>query len=230
MAPEIPPATGEQIDIVKAMLEKLPLGLTPLVAAMESVAASPGKLVDPGVLGAVVLLSDGGDNCSGGTQAEIVSRVGAASKKLLDVGVKTYAVRFGSKDGDVSEWDEQLNAIVTNGGTAVTGTGTAKYVDAKTPDDLAKALASISDKLASCSFTLGGVPPTVDKNRTNLFMNGDSIGFDSKRTKTAGWGWVDAGQTTVELYGEACTAFKTNRRTNIVAEFGCEQVVVDGPQ
>lgn len=91
------------------------------------------------------------------------------------------------------------------------------------------ALASISDQLASCSFTLADVASSVDKSRANLFLNGETIGFDASGMKQDGWNWVDMDRTTIELYGDACTAFKTNRHTNVVVEFGCEPVVIKGP-
>jgi len=226
--PEVAPVPGGQIAVMKAMLEKLPFGLSPVVAVLESVAAAPGKLADPGVLGTVVMLTDGGDNCSGAPQQEIVSRLGAAAKKLFDAGVKTYAVRYGSANGETPEQAAQLNAVVTNGGTALTGTPVA-YIDAKNANELASALAGISDRLAACSFTLTGIKADVDKNRTSLYLNGEQIGLDAKATKQGGWNWVDPARTTVELYGDACMAFKTNRQTRVVLEFGCEPIVIKGP-
>jgi hypothetical protein len=225
--PEIPPMTGSQITIMKQVLEKLPLGLSPVVAVMESVAAAPGKVADPAVVGAVVLLSDGGDNCSGVAQSQIVTRLGTAAKKLADAGVKVYAIRYGSTEGETPEQAEQLNAIATQGGTAQSGS--VAYIDAKTQDQLSAALAAISDRLASCSFKLNEPATKVDKNRTNLFLNGEQIGFDAMGLKQDGWAWVDPEQTTVELYGEACTSFKTSRQTRVAVEFGCEPVIVKGP-
>jgi hypothetical protein len=226
---EVPPAPSQQITIMKQMLEKLPFGFSPVVGVMESIAASPGKLADPGVIGAVVMLSDGGDNCSGDRQAQIVTRLGDASKKLADKGVKVYAIRYGSKDGETPEAAEQLTAIAKNGGTAMT-TGSVAYIDAKNDMELSNALAAISDKLATCSFVLGGINAQVDKSRTNLYLNGEQIGLDSKGMKAEGWNWIDAEKTTVELYGEACNTYKTSRRSRVVVEFGCEPVVIDGPQ
>jgi hypothetical protein len=227
-APEIPPAPAQQITIMKQMLEKLPFGLSPVVGILESVATAPGKLADPGVIGAVVLLSDGGDNCSGATQAQAVMRLGAAAKKLHDAGVDVFAIRYGSADGETAQQAEQLNAIANNGGTA--STGSVAYIDAKSGAELTSALAAISDRLATCSFTLSGIKPGVDKSRTSLFLNGEQIGFDAKAMKQDGWNWVDAERTTVELYGDACASFKTSRRTRVVVEFGCEPMIVDGPQ
>jgi hypothetical protein len=53
--------------------------------------------------------------------------------------------------------------------------------------------------------------------------------FDAKGMKQDGWNWTDAERTTVELYGEACSSFKTSRRTGVVVEFGCEPMVVKDP-
>ena len=225
--PEIQPTSGRQIAIMKAMLEKLPFGLSPVVGVLESVAAQPGQLADPNAVGAVVLLSDGGDNCTGDPQRQLVTRLGTAAKKLLDRGVRTFAIRYGSKDGETQDQADQLNAIAQNGGTA--RMGSVAYIDAKTPDELGAALAGISDQLATCLFTLGNVASTVDRNRANLYLDGEQIGFDATATKLNGWSWMDQAQTSIELYGDACKAFKTNRHTNIVVEFGCVPVVVKGP-
>jgi hypothetical protein len=226
---EIPAAQGSEVAIMKAMLEKLPFGLSPVAAVIENVAADPGRLGEPDVLGAVVVLTDGGDNCAGATDTEIVARVGAAATKLLDMGVKTYAVRYGSEAGRTPEGEEQLRALVTSGGTALVDPANPSarpYVDATTADELSAALADIADRLATCSFRLDGLPSDADKDDANLYLNGEVIPFDGMAAKQDGWNWVDPERTTVELYGPACHAFKTNRRTSIVAELGCPPVTV----
>jgi hypothetical protein len=69
------------------------------------------RAVESALVAPVVLVSDGGDNCSGATQAEVVRRLGVAAKKLHDVGVETFAIRYGSAAGQTPEQIEQLNAI-----------------------------------------------------------------------------------------------------------------------
>jgi len=177
-----------------------------------------------------VLLSDGGDNCAGEDQGRVVSRLGAAAKSLLDAGVKTYVVRYGSEAGRTSEQDEQLRAIVQNGGTATSDPANPAhkpFIDAKDETELNAALASISDRLATCTFTLGGLPSDADKAKANLYLNGEVIPFDKLGDKQSGWAWVDAEQTAAELYGDSCSAFKTNRRTSVVVEFGCAPIEVE---
>ena len=226
---EIPPTSGTELTIMRQMYEKLPLGFSPVVQILEAVAASPGRLADPGVLGSVVMLTDGGDNCSGEDQAGIIRRLGAAAKSLLDKGIKTYVIRYGSEAGRTPEGDEQLRAIVSNGGTdesSPSDPSKQPYVDARDETQLNAALTSISDRLATCSFTMGNLPTDVDKAKANLYLNGEVIPFDAMGTKQKGWSWVDAEKTTAELYGDSCTAFKTNRRTSVVVEFGCVQIPV----
>ena len=227
--PEISPEQGTEITIMRQMYQKLPFGFSPVVQVLENVAANPGRLADPNVLGSVVLLSDGGDNCSGEEQAGIVRRLGAAAKTLADKNIKTFAVRYGSEEGRTRENDEQLRAVVMNGGTAETDPANPSkqpYIDAEDQAQLNAALAGISDRLATCSFSLGNLPTDADKTKANLYLNGEVIPFDATGSKRDGWNWVDAAKTQAELYGDACSAFKTNRRTSVVVEFGCMQVPV----
>lgn len=221
--PEIPPALGTQIQIMSQMLEKLPIGLSPVVAALESVARNPGRLAEPDVQGAVVMLTDGGENCAGVAQAEIVARLGAAAKSLLDRGVKTYVVRYGDVNGKSPEQEAQLRAIVENGGTAHSDPGdpsSTPYVDAKSASELNAALASLADKLASCEISVGTLPDLADKDKANLYLNGTLIPQVSAAKKN-GWTWKDDEQNAIELEGPACEEFKTSRKSSVIVEFGC---------
>jgi hypothetical protein len=99
-------------------------------------------------------------------------------------------------------------------------------VDAKTDAELTQALAKISDTLATCSFGLGNLPPKADRTTANIYLNGQVIPFDSTHSQRNGWDWADAAQTSVQLFGDWCSAFKTNRKTSVVVEFGCMSVVL----
>jgi hypothetical protein len=233
-APEVPSAERTQITIMSKMLERLPFGRSPVVAALKSVADAPGKLADPAISGAVVMLTDGGDNCNAmgedqetaENQAAIVASLGASAEKLLKAGIKTYVVRFGNPTGKTPEQEQQLGAIVTKGGTASSEPNKPPYIDAVDATALDAALAKVSDHLATCSFAVEGIAPSVDKSKANLYLNGELIRFDQGGQAADGWGWANAEKTAIELYGNACNAFKTNRKTSVGVEFGCPAVVL----
>ena len=166
--PEIPPAQGTEITILSAMLEKLPFGFSPVVQVLENVAAKPGRLADPKVEGAVVMLTDGGDNCAGGDQANLVKRLGDAAAKLLTAGVETYVVRYGSESGKTPEQDAQLRAIVGNGGTASsdpTDMSKFPYIDAKNDQELTDALAKDLQTSWPPARSLSAACPTMRTRR-----------------------------------------------------------------
>ncbi|MFT3928372.1 MAG: VWA domain-containing protein [Myxococcales bacterium] len=224
---EVDPGPSTELTIIRSVLSNLPLGFTPLVDALERVANSPGRLAEAQVLGAVIVVSDGGDSESCGVaQADAVARAGAAASKLLALGVKTYVIRFGSVDAATAGDDEILDAIVDNGGTAIkdpNNPSAPRYYPAPDEAKLNMVLDGISQSLATCAFTLGELKdPYVDKTKVNLYLNGQVVPFD----QTQGWGWADPAQVEIQMYGQACTDFKNNRTTSLVVEFGCDPIVI----
>ncbi len=226
--PEIPCADGTEISVMSSILEKLPFGASPLVQVLENVADAPGRLSEPEVKGAVVVLSAGGDNCAGVEQSVLVERLGAASRKLLEANVQTHVVRYGLPDDKTPENEAQLRAIVTNGGTDLSAGDPSKppYVDAKNDAELNAALANISDTLATCSFGVEGLSEDADKANVNLYLNGQGIPYDHEHAGVEGWDWTDAQQEAIQLFGEACKSFKNNRRTSVIVELGCAPIVL----
>jgi hypothetical protein len=223
-APEVPPSESAEISIIGSMLSTAPLGSTPLVAALEGLAAAPGRVGEEGVTGAVILLSDGGNSCAGLTTEESVARLEAAAKALHDRGVRVYVIRFGAKDSTFADQDAQLRAIAIAGGTATgdpTDPANIPYLDAPDEDALNGVLSSVSESLAACELALGDVPDDADKTKVNLYINGSVVPFDSTDAKADGWGFSDDAKTVITLYGPACTEFKNNRATSLVVEFGC---------
>jgi hypothetical protein len=227
--PEIAPAPGTAIALIGNVLHNLPTGSTPLIAGLERVAANPGRLADPQVTGALIVVSDGGESCEAIEQPVKVQRLAVAARTLKAAGVRVFAVRFGAKGDDFADQDAQLRAIVREGGTA---TGDADdpnnvpYLEAPDADSLNLKLSTISEQLAACSLELGALDPKADKDQVNLYLNGDIVRFDSQTTKQDGWGWLDAAQTQIELYGPTCTAYKNSRTTSINIEVGCTPVIL----
>jgi hypothetical protein len=228
--PEVPCGDGTEISLMSTILEKLPFGSSPLLHMLENVAAAPGRLADPEVKGALVVLSAGGDSCATLElePSALVQRLGEASKKLLDANVQTYVVRYGLPTDKTPANEAQLRAIVQNGGTDGSAGDPSKppYVDAKDDSELNQALAAISDTLATCSFGVDGFEDDADKAKANLYLNGLVVPFDQEHTGLEGWDWTDAGQNAIQLFGEACHSFKHNRRTSVIVELGCQPTIL----
>jgi hypothetical protein len=230
--PEVPPTQSSEIAMLASMVSTVALGFTPLVPAFETIASNPGRLGEAGVTGALILLTDGGggNTCIEATPDQVVTRLGQAAARLRERGIKTYAVHFGPRLADFPQEDAQLRAIVSNGGTA-TGNATdpnnIPYLEAPDPAKLNEILKGVSEQLASCEFTVKSDHPDADKDKVNLYIDGEVIAFDKMDAKQNGWGWLNAERTDITMYGEACTRFKNSRATSIVVEFGCvpEKVV-----
>jgi hypothetical protein len=222
-APEVAPRDGSEIAVIQSALTTLPLGSTPLVAALETTADKPGRIGEADVSGALVVISDGGNSCGGMTAEEAVSRLGVAATKLHASGTKIFVIKVGNSS--TAEEDAQLKSIAVNGGAPQdTSAGGTPYLTAPTPEKLSEVLASLSDTLASCQLELGEAPAGVDVAKTNLYIDGQIVHFDGQDTKQDGWGWADAKRETMLMYGPACTQFKQSRAANIVVEFGCPSV------
>jgi hypothetical protein len=227
--PAVACAPGTAIDLLGDVLHTLPGGATPLISALEDVAANPGRLAEAEVAGALILISDGGESCVGMDQAERVMRIELATRSLHERGVKVFAVRFGNKDANFADQDAQLRAIAREGGTATgdpNDPNNTPYLEAPDADALNVSLGSIAQALASCALELGPVDAKADKTKVNLYLDGDVVPFDAAGGKQSGWGWKNPEQTELELYGSTCDSYKTSRATSIVIEVGCEPIIV----
>jgi hypothetical protein len=228
--PEVPISSSSEIGIIGSILGTLATGSTPLVGALEQVAMNPGRLADPSLTSAVIMISDGANACDNITQADAVTRLGNAARMLHDRGIKVYAVRFGPKGGmDFADQDAQLRAIVTNGGTATgdpNDPNNVPYLDAPDQMQLDAVLTGVSEQLSTCDFVVSNDNTKADKDKVNLYINGEAIPYDSMGKKVDGWGWLDAGRTTITMFGPACKRFKNSRSTSVVVEFGCTPVIL----
>ena len=157
---------------------------------------SPGKLADPNVSAALVVLTDGGDNCSGSRTAR--HRAAPRSERRQATPPRassTYVVRFGKPENKTPELEEQLKAIAVNGGTAT--------MDPKQPEppslyrcqgrDLARCGPRCSSRIVSrpAPSPVAGLPADADKNLANLYLNGELIPFDKARRQGR---WLGLGE------------------------------------
>jgi hypothetical protein len=145
---------------------------------------------------AILLITDGQDNCGGGGPQAAAALLGQP------VAVTTYVVGFS---GDVNAGE--LDAIAQ-------AAGTAPYYQADDAMQLSAALSSIAASVASCSYTLD-MPPEGD---IYVFFNDDpqQIPQDGQD----GWTY-DPSTNTITFHGAACDQIQNGIVTDIDIVFGC---------
>lgn len=145
---------------------------------------------------AILLLTDGHDNCGGGgTEA-------AAALLAQAVPVTVYVVGFS---GGVNA--AELESIAT-------AAGTAPYYQADDAAQLTAALQSIAGSVKTCSFTLSDTP-TED---IYVFFNNDPAGVPQDAQN--GWSY-DPATNTLTFNGTACAAIESGTVEDIDVVFGC---------
>ncbi len=218
---EVPIGQGTEISIIDQLLSNAPAGFrTPLVKTMDHIAANPGRLTEPDVLGTLLVVSDGGDSCAAADTRNTSLATAAAS--LQSAGVDTYAIKFDSGSSDAAQ-EDQLTNIAVNGGTDA-------YISAPDGKALTAELLKLSASLANCELRIGEPPPGADPTKLNVYLNGIVVPYDSMGTMMSGWGWVsDAANgdfSKLTLYGPQCKLLQQSRLNDIVIEFGCQVIVV----
>ena len=83
-------------------------------------------------------------------------------------------------------------------------------------------LLGIAQGISTCVFELTATPP--DANNVRVLLDGDKVVRDP--TRTNGWEYQDAGQTIIEVYGEACDAIKAADAADVDIRFGCKDIDV----
>ena len=131
-------------------------------------------------------------------------------------GVPTFVVGFGSGIDPT-----QMNVFADAGGVPNVDPNdpNTRYYKADNQASLDAALATIGGKVASCSFTLNGVPP--DPNKLFVFFDGTSLPRDPSHQN--GWDY-DAGSNSITFYGQDCQDLKDGKIGKVDVVFGCNRV------
>lgn len=169
---------------------------TIIAGTLDALVGEP-TLQDPERDNAVLLLTDGEDNCGGG------GPVAAQALAEQTISVPTYVVGFS---GDVDA--DELTAIAEAGGTA-------PYYQANDPASLEAALNAIAAHVASCTYKLQSTPPD---QAMYVFFNNDPAGVASDGAD--GYTY-DAATNTLTFHGAACEALQAGEVTDIDVVFGC---------
>jgi len=210
-APVVPIAPGSSAIIQATIAGVTPGGSTPTRLAINNAAAYLKTLTDTN--GKYILLAtDGEPNClnsgrdggGGAGAADVPGTVAAIAAAASSF--KVYVIGIGPEIGNLDNF-------------AMAG-GTGHYYPALSPQDLNAALAAIVGAVASCTFSLGNVPP--DPSNVAIEFNGDS-GLRAPRdtTHTNGWDYTSAANTAIQLYGSWCDNLANGAYTSARILMGC---------
>ncbi len=154
-----------------------PTGATPMYAIVNDIRNNyrlddPTDDFDDDRVKAVLLVTDGEANCSGGNSQQNVEN---ALSDIYDQGVLTFVVGFNISD-------PSLEAYANAGGTGA-ATEYGGHFLANEGDELAEAMSDVADLLVSCSYTLDPAPE--DENKiwievdNDYYLDTDSYHYDT---------------------------------------------------
>ncbi|HEY6725794.1 MAG TPA: vWA domain-containing protein [Polyangiaceae bacterium] len=154
------------------------------------------------------LLGPGAEgNCIDDNQSERVVQ------ELAELGVRTYVVGMPGSE----TYAGVLDGLATAGGTA-RDSGETSYYSVRDAADLVGSLASIGSEVSlDCSINLAGAPP--DPKLMNVYFDNDPVDFDAEN------GWSSAGDTLIELNGDACNVLLSGGVTQLQVVAGCPTII-----
>lgn len=154
-------------------------------------------LSGPGRDNALLMVTDGEDNCMGGPVAA------AAALAAQAVPVRVYAIGLG---GDVN---------IVELGKIAQAAGTAPYMQANSEEQLYAAMEKVAKKLKSCAFELSKAPSTSD---IHVFFNNNPAGIPEGGPD----GWtIDLKNNSIVFSGQACDEVLAGNVIDLDVVDGC---------
>jgi hypothetical protein len=198
---EVPISAGSAPAIATLMASVVPANNTPTAAAITAATAYLATVSDTSRK-VILLATDGAPNChAGGTSTTTdVQGTIAALTAAASAGFSVYVIGIGPSVGN-------LNSFAQAGGTAT-------YYPATSPADLANALASISQTVTECTYTLPSTPP--DPNNIAVYLDKQLVVQDVVN----GWSFGTSSSSIV-LNGTVCDRVTSGAASTVQVIFGC---------
>ncbi len=171
----------------------------------------------------VVLVTDGGANCSADAQsdAELLlydEQFTATIEEAHAAGVKTFVIGVDIQD-ELDAYGtnpfEVLNAAASAGGIAKAGSD-EQFYNAKNMEQLTAALAALVNEALPCTLPLD-VPEYMEFGGVYI----DGLLFDEPLGAEClgdGWIYTDESETSIELCGSACADYQTSGEIELYYE------------
>jgi hypothetical protein len=127
--------------------------------------------------------------------------------KLHDAGIFTYVIGIAFPESEA-----RLTDFAVRGGTG-------HYYPAQSGVELEQALATVGNRIVSCTLELSS--PPQDPSLTNILLDGVALPRDT--THESGWDFV-GGDKGVVIYGSYCDKLQTGTH-DVTAVYGCPVVI-----
>lgn len=198
------PVGGDTAAAIQARLASTTYaGETPTAAAITEATAYLKSQSDSNSK-VILLATDGEPNCGGSPPSVYETDVPGTTDAIaaaFKAGFLVYVIGLGTSVGN-------LDAFAQAGGTG-------RYYAALSPDDIARALSSIS-AAATCTFTLAALPP--DQNDMAVYLDKYIVPRDASN----GWSFGASAQT-ILLHGSYCDQALAETTAAIQVLFACGQ-------
>jgi hypothetical protein len=210
----VPIAPNNAGPIMTSLGNNNPNGRTPTREAVNKAVTYLQGLTDPNPK-FILLATDGAPNCAPGmsdTASDAVGAVQAVTTAAM-MGIPVFVVGIG----DVAEFVQTLNDMAVAGGRPAAGA--TKYYPVSSAAELVTVLTTIGSQIATCTFTLGAVPPVPN----NIAVYGD--GTKIPQSGTDGWSY-GTGMRSIILNGATCEKVKSMQIKDVQTYFGCPGEII----
>lgn len=181
-------------------------GNTPTNQTLQGMLGSAAGLADATRANYVLLMTDGQPNCGGDANAV---KATIAQLYAQTPSVRTFVVGIG--DGASSD-PNALDSWADAGHTA--RTGTPRYYQVNTVNDLQAAFADIVNGVASCTYVLTQKP--ADASLVVAYIGGVAVPQDPANGTT-----YDAGSNSIQFHGTSCDKIKSGAASSLDIVYGC---------
>jgi hypothetical protein len=198
---EVPISDSSAPAIASLIAKVVPASNTPTAAAITAATAYLATVSDTNRK-VILLATDGAPNCPAGGSSSTTDVQGtiAALSAAASAGFSVYVIGIGPSVGN-------LNNFAQAGGTS-------SYYPATSAVDLANALASISQTVTVCTYTLHAVPP--DPNNVAVYLDKQLVMKDV----VDGWSY-GPGSSSIVLHGAACDRVTSGAASTVQVIFAC---------
>ncbi|HEY5923615.1 MAG TPA: vWA domain-containing protein [Kofleriaceae bacterium] len=223
-APDVPFGATSAAQIRSSLASSSARGYTPTYGALREASTALAAMNDPNPE-LIILATDGLPNCgcvngfgeycpqqptcpSPCRLADGAPDPGDAAAmvtKLYQAGIATYVIGIAFPQSEATLTDYAQRG------------GTTRYYPAQSSVELEQALATVGQRIVSCTLEL--TSPPHDPNLTNILIDGVPI----PRSTTNGWEFV-GGERGVVIYGSYCDQLQTGTH-DVTAVYDCPVVI-----